>query len=494
MTGAYGHPAAVTPEIDRLAGEGVRFTNAYSTCPVCVPARISLLTGKYLAEMKCYDNGSILPADEPTHNHYLNLAGYDTVLSGKAHFIGPDQLHGFQRRTMTGVYPAGFNFMPPRTRDFDSTALHPNPIAVDYLAENVGVRQSSMYIDYDEEALFHAIKYLRGKRSQMSGSAQKPIPPRDEQPFFLQLSLNHPHEPFHCFRRHWDLYEDKQIPIPAQPPNRETMLTSMDRSLIRLHGSDQLPVTDPENLRVLHRAYLASVSFLDEKIGQIRTALTDYGLADNTIILVVSDHGDMLGDRGMIQKRVFYEHASRITLIAWVPPALRSAYAGLQAGIAVDEPVSITDVAPTMLEIAGVDSWLPMDGRSLLPLMSGEREPDRYVFGENVSEGVPTACFMVRRRNVKYTLIHPDEHQLFDLDQDPHEWNNLADDPEHQQVVGELRSLITDRFDVQRIDREAQEQWEKRMVVRRSMEHTGVPSWNYKPPMDVDHMYWRDEK
>ena len=204
--------------------------------------------------------------------------------------------------------------MPRRESNLSYTDLHPNPIAVDYIGKNVGVRQSSMQIDYDEEATFHAIRYLRGKRTQVSGTAQKPLPKRDDRPFFLQFSLNHPHEPFHCLQRHWDLYEGADIPIPEYPEGMEATYTSMDRTLIRLHGSEHVPLREPESLRRLHRGYLASVSYLDEKVGQVVGALDEYGLADDTIIILVSDHGDMLGHRGMVQKRVFYEQSARIAL------------------------------------------------------------------------------------------------------------------------------------------------------------------------------------
>ena len=489
MTGAYGHPCAHTPNIDRLAREGVTFDSAYSTIPVCVPARCSVLSGMYGASTGCFDNGGILPAGWPTHNHYLNIAGYDTAISGKAHFIGPDQLHGFKERFMTDIYPSGFRFMPQRGAGMKPENLHPNPIAVDYLSENVGVRQSSMQLGYDEEAMFHARMYLARKRSAMSGSGQEALPARDDTPFFLQVSLNHPHEPFHVLQKHWDLYEGAEIPVPEIPDDIDEHHSSMDRSLIKLHGSDRVNVTAKDNLKDLHRAYLASVSFVDEKVGELCSMLDEFGLADNTIILFVSDHGDMLGARGMVQKRVFYENSARVAMILYAPPSFSAG----EPGTRVSEPVSLTDVAPTILELAGISDAQPMDGGSLLSLARGNREPDRYVFCENCSEGVDQVCLMIRKGNFKYTYLHRSgERQLFDLRPDPGEWNNLADDPEFADICKEMEGLILEKFSLDDLEVRAQRSFEQKSLVQRSMLASGGVRWNYEPKQDVHNMYWRD--
>ncbi|WP_455382989.1 sulfatase-like hydrolase/transferase [Salinispira pacifica] len=489
LTQAYGHPCAYTPNLNELAKEGVTFDAAYSTVPVCVPARCSELSGCYGATTGCFDNGGILPADWPTHNHYLNLAGYDTALAGKAHFVGPDQLHGFKQRFMTDIYPSGFRFMPRRGDEMKPEDLHPHPIAVDYLVENIGVRQFSMQMGYDEEALFHARMFLSGKRTQISGSGQEAAPLRDDKPFFLHVSLNHPHEPFHVLKEFWDLYEGVDIPIPENWLPDESCTTVFDRSLHKLHGTDHIDVTAPENLRALYRAYLASVSFVDHKLGQLRETLENFGLTENTIIIFVSDHGDMLGRRGMVQKRTFYEYSSRIPLIVHVPLGIRKTSAGRR----VEEPVSLVDVAPTILELAGIHNYLPMDGSSLVPFLTNATEPDRHVFCENYSEGVDRVCLMVRKGPWKYTYIHGSEdRQLFNVMEDPEELHNLAHSAAHREKREELETLILSRFEPGELDRRAQRSYEQKAIVQRSMCRPGQKSWNYRPELDVDHMYWRD--
>jgi len=487
MTSPYGYEAAKTPNMQRLADEGILFQNAYSTCPICTPARMSLLTGKYVSTINCNDNGSILHADEPTHNHYLALAGYDAVLSGKLHAIGPDQLHGFARRLNTDIYPADFNFLTKRKDEDAFASCHTNPISVDYVTEGVGVRQWSMQLDYDEETQFRALEYLRYKRSQPSGTLQKPLPERDEKPFFLQVSFNHPHEPFHCLQRHWDLYEGVDIPIPQYPENLEETYTSFDKTLNKWHGCAEVDLKNPLSLRAMHRSYLANTTYVDEKIGELLQALEDYGLADDTIVVFLSDHGDMLGHRGMIQKRAFYEQSSRIVMQVRLPRN----FARGKPGTVCTDPVSIADVCPTILELAGVNDYLPMDGASLVPQIEGRSDPDRHVFCENHSEGATTACFMVRQGNHKYVYLHNAESQLFDLADDPGEWQNLAGSPEHGATEKRLKKLILDRFDPDAIDRKLDEDIRRKWLIKTVHEATERPAWAYQPFVDAQKQYWR---
>ena len=219
MTGAYGSTVAKTPNLDRLAREGIIFTNAYTSCPICAPARMSLLTGKYVSEIDCNDNTAILATEEPTFGHYLAAEGYDCVLSGKMHMIGPDQLHGYTARLNTDIYPSDMTWLASRVKLDGHSPIHEHPIAIDYVGENAGVRQWSMQLDYDEETHFRALEYLRRKRSRPSGTAQKPLPPRDDRPFMLHVSYQHPHEPFHCTQAYWVRYEGVHIPIPQCPEN-----------------------------------------------------------------------------------------------------------------------------------------------------------------------------------------------------------------------------------------------------------------------------------
>ncbi len=488
MLGAYGNAIAKTPNIDRLGREGILFRNAYTSCPICAPARMSLLTGKYVSNINSNDNTSILPSDEPTHNHYLTIAGYDCVLSGKLHAVGPDQLHGFTRRLTTDIYPANFNWLAScRPEPGKFAAAHKRPTAVDYVAKSAGVRQWSMQLDYDEETHFRALEYLRNKRTEPSGSMQTDIPVRDDRPFFLQVSYTHPHEPFHPQGKHWDLYKDVEIPIPQYPENLEETYSSMDRDLAKKHGCNEVDVKNPDNLRAVHRAYLACVSYCDEKVGELLETLDQCGLTDDTIVIFTSDHGDMLGHRGMVQKRSFYEYSSRIPLIFRFPKGFPTG----AAGTVCNDLVSIVDIVPTMLELVGITDYLPVDGRSLIPQLQGRTDPDLRVFCEHHSESVTGTCFMIRKGKYKYNYIYQRESQLFDLERDPEEWNNLSGKPEYRKIEDELQKLILEKFDPEKIDRELDENIRKRKVIKKALDTAGGPNWAYQPFFDATQQYSR---
>jgi choline-sulfatase len=178
LTGAYGHPVVKTPHLNRLVEESVRFDAAYSPCPVCVPARASMMTGQYVSNIGAYDNAASFSREEPTFAHYLTLAGYDTVLAGKMHLIGPDQLHGFRRRFNTNLYPADFAWAPVRGVENQVSHRH----AMRYVGEGVKVGQWSQFLSYDEETHFRALEYLHAKGIEKQFAQERGEP---YQPFFL---------------------------------------------------------------------------------------------------------------------------------------------------------------------------------------------------------------------------------------------------------------------------------------------------------------------
>ena len=488
LTGAYGHPVVQTPNLNRLAQEGVRFDNAYSTCPICSPTRQSLVTGKYASNIDCFDNTSILGSDQPTLCHYLSIAGYDTALTGKMHFVGPDQTHGFERRLTTDVFPSDFTWLPRRPQESmleDYADFHAQPIAIDYVT--AGVRQWSMQFDYDEETHFRALEYLRSRRSQYTGTLQKEIPPRDERPFFLCVSYCHPHEPFHTTQELWDLYEGQEIPLPKFPPDLAEREHPMDQMLNTFHGTHRVDLDDKEALYTMRRAYYSLVTYVDRKVGELLQALDNYGLRENTLVIFLSDHGDMLGERRMVQKRTFYEYSSQIPWIM-AHPQLET------KGVTVVEPVSIVDVMPTILDFVGTgdERLLPIDGKTVLPLVKGERDPERAVFSELHAEGVNTTCFMVRQGDFKYIHVTGYGPQLYNLAEDPKEWNNLAGKPKYAEIEAKLHGLIMANFDAEDIEARVQDSLARRTVIREAMKKTGLPKWDYQPFFDATKQYWRE--
>jgi len=228
--------------------------------------------------------------------------------------------------------------------------------ARNYRTPRVGVRTWTRFLAYDQETQFRALEYLYSKGTTGGASAA--------QPFFLTVSFHCPHDPFQVTRDLWALYEDAEVQIPEYPGNMHDTYSAMDLWLNAYHGTDQIDIKDPSSLRELRRSYYGLVSYIDGKVGELVEVLERTGLRDKTIIAFTSDHGDMLAEKNMVQKRSFYEWSSRVPLILGFP-------GGWKKGTACRQPGSLMDLAPTLLDIAGVRDPLPMDARSLLPCLEG---------------------------------------------------------------------------------------------------------------------------
>lgn len=479
LCGAYGHRVVQTPQLSALVEHGVRFDAAYTPAPVCAPARACLLTGTHTATNRVYDNAAPFAPELPTLAHYLTNAGYDCVLSGKMHFVGPDQLHGFRCRLTTDIYPEEFTWVENRApwalardanvfRQEAGVGRH----AGNYLGSTIEVGRWHHHLAYDEEAHFRALEYLRAVATVRDGVD-------DLRPFFLCVSYHHPHDPFWPPQDLWDLYEGAEIAIPTFPPTLEASYSAMDRWLNAQHGVWRYPeLREPESLRRVRRAYYASVTYIDRKVGELCAMLRQLELWKETVVVFLSDHGDMLGDKGMVQKRSFYEMSSRVPLIMRFPDERF-------AGTAYREPVSLVDLLPTVLDVAGVptEERLSTEGTGLLGLLDGADRDTRTVFAEMHVEDVPTTCFMARRGAYKYIYLHNHAPQLFNLEEDPEEQRNLAADPAYQQIGEELRSSILERFSPDAIEADVQRSLRQRCVVNAAMARNGT-RWDYAPAFD----------
>ena len=237
LTGAYGHPIVKTPNLDRLAAEGVCFDAAYTPYPLCAPARAAMLTGRYASRFGCFDNAALFPADQPTLAHYLTNAGYETVLTGKMHFVGPDQLHGYGQRLTTDVFPANIKWVPEPEAEGQGGHAH------NYIPPNVGARPWTKFFAYDEETQFRALEFIRQR------AYTKP-----ENPFFLTVSFHHPHDPFHVTQELWELYDGLPISIPEFPANLDESYSELDRWLNIVHGVNEIELRNRDNFRALRRA------------------------------------------------------------------------------------------------------------------------------------------------------------------------------------------------------------------------------------------------
>lgn len=473
----HGGPA-ITPNIDRLAAEGTNFTSAYSNSPLCAPARFAMMSGQLNSKIGAYDNASEFPASVPTFAHHLRAAGYQTSLVGKMHFVGPDQLHGFEERLTTDIYPADFGWTP-NWSDSDGRFdwwFHNMDSVV-----NAGVADVSNQLDYDDDVGYKAVRKLRDLART-----------RDDRPWMMTASFTHPHDPYVARQEFWDLYDHDAIPMPTVGELSEDDLDPHSRRLRKVIAADVTQVSD-EQIRTARHAYFANISYVDHHIGEMMAVLDRHGMADDTVVVFTADHGDMLGERGLWYKMSFLEHACRIPLIVRTPATASAVDAdGDGAGSVNGSHVGLLDVAPTLLDLAGVDVPSVLDGTSLVPLVGTATDPERTIVGEYLGEGAVAPIFMIRRDRWKFVWSEPDGAQLFDVEHDPSELDNLVVDAGHETVVAEFTAEVLERWDPARLLADVRANQEARSTVDRAMRQGRFSAWDYQPVIDAANQYMRN--
>jgi choline-sulfatase len=498
MMSAYGEERVQTPHLDQLAKTGVRFDAAYSSCPLCTPARMALMAGQYVSRIGAWDNGAVLHADVPTFCHHLAGAGYDTVLTGKMHFAGPDQLHGFKKRLTTDIYPSDFSWTPDWTLPGGPNPNNLPHTMSEWYTEG-GPGEHTVQLDYDEETHHRALEYLREKGRAASSRTSSGRTGSDrtgsdrtegdrtegDDPFFMCVSYSHPHSPYFPPQQYWDMYEGADLPMPQVPDDLEATRPQMDRWLNGFHGCERVDMLDPANVRRTRQAYAGLVTYIDDKVGELLGALEKQGLRDDTIILFFSDHGDMLCERGMAEKRNFYEWSARIPLIANGP--------GIAGGRTCVDPVGIVDIFPTLVDMGGCALETTVDGMSLHPYLTGgaDHAGPGYALMEYHGEGVFAPSAAVRQGPWKYIETAGQPPRLYNLAENPGEWTDLFATGEHNSVVKEMQALLRERFDYDAIETAVRDCQQRRLFIRKSMQMEPRTHWNYKPDFDVDGRYLR---
>ncbi|MEN0015483.1 MAG: choline-sulfatase, partial [Solirubrobacteraceae bacterium] len=327
---AYGNSTVKAPHIHRLALDGAVFGRAYCNAPLCAPSRASMMTGELPSTIEAYDNAAEFPSSIPTFAHHLRARGYRTALAGRMHFIGPDQLHGFEERLTTDVYPADLGMVPDWSlADDERLAWYHDSGSV----REAGVSAATLQRDYDDEVLFRTLRHL-------TDLARRPA----DDPFLLVASFIHPHDPYEAPQEHWDRYDDVEIDLPRVGAIRGADADPHSRRLLAMSELDDDAVVDEAVVRRARRAYYASVSYLDDQIGQIVAKLDDLGLRENTVIVLTSDHGDMLGERGLWYKMAPFEGSARVPLIVNAP--------GIVEPGRIHQTVSLVDLLPTLVDVA----------------------------------------------------------------------------------------------------------------------------------------------
>ncbi len=419
-----GHDLVRTPHLDRIAENGTSFTSAYTSCPLCAPARMSFLTGQLPSKLKIFTNSQTLPSDQATFLHSLTAAGYETVLCGRMHFQGPDQRHGFSKRIFGDMTPTQWSggattFWNNRKPELSRAMLDPFAVAC-------AGKGFSAVLEYDRFVTDAAIKYLEADH---------------DKPQCIVVGTYGPHSPYIAPPELYDYYRER-IELPRSfinKPQFDTLynrfqIAKMETAFQIAHPGREVSETDILDARA---AYLGMIEYQDQLIGEVKGAWDDYLQRHNRegLFAYTSDHGQQNGEKGFFAKLDFFEETACIPLV----------FEGhhVRPGARIDSVTSIMDIAPTLCEIAGAEMPPRQDGQSLTgELQNGEEDHGREVLadllpvgeqiylkdnypGINVKKLLEPGRML---RSGKWKYIHFYKHDsddlLFDLESDPHEQAN----------------------------------------------------------------------
>lgn len=296
------------------------------------------------------------------------------------------------------------------------------------------------------------------------------------------MSFTHPHDPYVARKKYWDLYSDCEHLLPEVKAFDYEEHDPHSQRIFDANDWRSFDITDEDRARA-RRAYFANISYLDDKLGEILHALE--ATRQEAIILFVSDHGDMLGERGLWFKMSFYEGSARVPLMIAAPE--------MEPG-RIDAPVSTIDVCPTLCELAGVDMsevmpWVA--GESLVSLGQGAQRQSPVAM-EYAAEASYSPLVCLRSGKWKYTNCALDPEQLFDLEADPHELTNLAEEKAHRDVIERFRLEAAARWDLEQFDAEVRESQARRWVVYEALRQGGYYPWDYQPLQKASERYMRN--
>ena len=467
VSGCYGDKVVQTPNIDRLAAQGVRFNNAYCPSPICVPSRMATLTARWPFRQECWTNDDMLRSDIPSWLHAAGAAGYKPTLVGRLHAIGPDQLHGYGER-LVGDHSPNWQGVKRQSMGVLDLANDPTPESL----ERVGPGYSA-YQAKDESVTQAAVDWLRDEAPVLNSQGT---------PFCLTVGLMLPHPPYVVDREAYDLYAGKVPPPALSRPGTNDSFHDWWRE-----NRDIDAVTAQQSDRA-RTAYWGLVHRMDEMIGRVLTALDDAGLTENTLIIYASDHGDHLGERDLWWKHTFYEESVKVPLILKLPGVLPQ-------GETRDQVVNLIDLSQTMVEAMGSQELPHADGRSFWGVAKNSDAPwVNETFSEYCTDPVPhwtggraVQQRMLRSDNWKICIYDKEAPQLFDLATDPDEETDLASDPAYAEILRELMAKISEdwtpeqiaeRMKVRRVEKDILAKWAE------NVQPAGTHVWNFSPDIN----------
>ena len=435
--GCAGHALVQTPNLDRLAESGTRFSNAYTPCAICVPARATLATGQYVHQIGNWDNGFPYDGGVKSWMHLLKESGYLIDSIGKLHFRSAEDDNGFTREIepLHVVEGVGDPFSGIR----DGSLTRDSRGGIDEAGPG-----PSTYQAYDIRNRDNAIRWLQEHAD-------------DAKPWVLFLSFVTPHPPFLSPPDTYERYPHDQIELPPQWRESDWVKHPAFEHMRRYFGYDR--PFDEATIRRLHAAYYGICTFLDNQIGQVMDTVDALGLRENTRVIYTSDHGEQLGARGVFGKFTMYEEASAIPFILSGPDVPR--------GKVVDTPVSLIDCHPTVMDAVAspvTEDERERPGESLWKI-ANEADRDRTIFAEYHAIASRNAYYMLSDRRYKFVYHVGGPPQLFDLLEDPLEVNDLAIDADDVtgSLLAEYEKRLRDILDPEAVDTQAKAD-QKRLI------------------------------
>lgn len=417
-----GHPQASTPNLNALAADGVTFTRAYTASPACNPSRMALLSGQHTYTTGMYSNyqdwREVMP-DVTTLPEHFAANSYWTGGAGKIfHNSQPDP------DSWDDYWPSKEKHMP----DY----FYPEP------GETVGMPKfENMYNDFDwapidipdeETGDYQSVKWAIDQLGE----------PRDE-PFFLAVGIYRPHVPWYVPREYFDRLPLEDVRLPAIAEDDNDDLPERALNIASRSGDYHRHVIEAGGWQAAVQGYLASVAYADAMVGELLAALAESEHADNTIVILWSDHGWQLGEKQHWRKFALWENVARVVMMMKVPEGIAGTLpAGTTAGMRVDRVVSLVDIFPTLSELAGLPAKEGLDGRSLVPLLNQPEMPWNYpaITTYDFDE------FSIRTEDFRYIRYIDGGEELYDHRNDPEEWVNLAGDPAYAAIKAELQAVI----------------------------------------------------
>lgn len=418
VLGCYGHPMIKTPNLDRLAARGTRFTNAYTNCPICVPARASFATGQYVHQIRYWDNAIAYDGKTPTWGHRLMEQGHRVTSIGKLHYLDSDaKRNGFDEEILPLHIVNGVGDLLGLIRD-----ELPRRAGSTRLGPEAGPGESE-YTKYDRDIADETVKWLKRMSSR----------PGDK-PWALYVGFVSPHFPLIAPPEFYGLYPEDQVPWPDMYEHDRRPRHPFTDAMRKCQCFDE--AFDAPMVRRAIAAYFGLTSFLDDNVGKILKALEETGLMDNTRVVYSTDHGDNLGTRGMWGKSTMYEESAGIPMILAGPD--------IPQGAACGTPVTLVDGFQTFVQCLGAqpdprDAKLP--GHSLIDIAQGH-VPRRTVLSEYHAAGAVSGSYMIRHGKWKYIHYVDLPPMLFDLEADPFERTDLGRSTPHAGVIGECEAAL----------------------------------------------------